>query len=344
MRWSVVAVVAVVIAAGAWTDRRSWAGRGPRRPSADAEVLARVPARALDPGATDRARLRRRLRGDARDIEAATELARMEIEAARRSGDPRFLDHAEAALATWWDAERPPRTVLLLRATIRQARHEFDAALADLDGLLDGASGGPDPLAEQTWLTRAVVLGVLGRYPEALSSCDRLRDRASDFVVAACRAPLLGVTGHARDGASALAGALAAAASPEEQAWGLSLLGELMRWMGDDDQAERLLRASLARRPDDVYTRGVLAELLRDTGRGPEARALAGPVDQPARLELAREHWRVQREPADARVLLEAAAVAGDRTAAAPVLAWLAETGFEWPRLRRLAARLGGTP
>ena len=50
----------------------------------------------------------------------------------------------------------------------------------------------------QAWLTRAVVLGVRGPYAEGLASCARLEALASPLVVAACRAPLLGVTGRAR--------------------------------------------------------------------------------------------------------------------------------------------------
>src|SRR5262249_37563353 len=152
-----------------------------------------------------RERLRRRLREEAGDLEAATRLARLEIESARSSGDPRFLGHAEAALAAWWDAERPPPPALPLRATVRQARHEFDAALADLDRLLEETPDreGRDEIEEQALLTRAVVLGVLGRYDRALASCDRLARGASPFVAAACRAPLLGVTGRAQEAARA---------------------------------------------------------------------------------------------------------------------------------------------
>jgi tetratricopeptide (TPR) repeat protein len=335
----VLTAVGIAIGAGVWIESRSSAERRPHRPSSDAEVLARVPARALDLSSAVRARLRRKLRDDAHDLPAATQLARLEIEAARASGDPRFLGHAEAALAAWWEEERPPGALLLLRATIRQARHEFDAALADLDRLLAEA---PDD--EQALLTRAVVLGVLGRYAAGVESCGRLATRASTFVVAACRAPLLGVTGRARQAARELSDSMGAATSPGERAWGLSLLGEMARWMGDERAAEGFLRGALALRPEDAYTRGVLAELLRDGGRGDEAKAFASPVDERTRRELAREHWRSQREPADARVLLEAAAAADDRAAAAPVLAWLDETGFEWPRLRRLADQLRTAP
>ncbi|MFY4729128.1 hypothetical protein ACOSYY_08695, partial [Nitrospira sp. BLG_2] len=40
-------------------------------------------------------------------------------------------------------------------------------------------------------------------------------------------------------------------------------------------------------------------------------------------LPLAQTNWRVQREPADARILLECALAEGNRTAAKPVLEWL---------------------
>ena len=76
-----------------------------------------------------------------------------------------------------------------------------------------------------------------------------------------------------------------------------------------------------------------------------EARFALAVARDPARaLRLAEQNWRVQKEPADARVLLEAAAAARAPAAAAPVLAWLADTGCEWPRLRALAASLRGMP
>ncbi len=54
-------------------------------------------------------------------------------------------------------------------------------------------------------------------------------------------------------------------------------------------------------------------------------------------LTLAQENWSVQREPADARVFLEAARAKGDLAAAAPVRALLAETHLEDPTLLTLA-------
>lgn len=59
-------------------------------------------------------------------------------------------------------------------------------------------------------------------------------------------------------------------------------------------------------------------------------------------LELARANYALQREPADARVLLEAAVAAHDPAAAEPALRWLATNGVESTALRSLAARLNG--
>jgi Tfp pilus assembly protein PilF len=68
--------------------------------------------------------------------------------------------------------------------------------------------------------------------------------------------------------------------------------------------------------------------------------ALAVQGDVARSLALARENWAEQREAADARILLEAALAARDAAAAAPVLQWLADNGFESTVLQPLAARV----
>jgi hypothetical protein len=74
---------------------------------------------------------------------------------------------------------------------------------------------------------------------------------------------------------------------------------------------------------------------------GEEARFLLElQGDAKGALEAAVENWKSQREPRDAKVLLEAALAVGDRKAAAPVLRWLEQSGLEDARLRRLAAKL----
>lgn len=54
-------------------------------------------------------------------------------------------------------------------------------------------------------------------------------------------------------------------------------------------------------------------------------------------LPLAQANWNVQREPADARILLESALAAGNRSAAQPVLDWMKSTRVEDFHLQQLA-------
>ena len=72
-----------------------------------------------------------------------------------------------------------------------------------------------------------------------------------------------------------------------------------------------------------------------------EARFLLTLLKQPqAACELAQANWAVQREPQDARVLLEAALAARDPAAAAPVRAWMRTTKVEDVTLTALATQL----
>ena len=57
-------------------------------------------------------------------------------------------------------------------------------------------------------------------------------------------------------------------------------------------------------------------------------------------LALAQENWRSQREPRDARILLESALALRDPSAAKEALDWLDRSGHEDPILRRTAQML----
>ncbi len=61
-------------------------------------------------------------------------------------------------------------------------------------------------------------------------------------------------------------------------------------------------------------------------------------------LRLALANWRVQREPRDARAVLEAALAAGNAAAARPVLQWMAANHIADVRLGALAAQLDTLP
>src|SRR5437763_14346531 len=121
----------------------------PYVPDDDAAVLERLPEQS-DPALKALKRMRAALRVNPSNLEIAAPVAKRAIEAARATGDPRFLGQAQAALAPWWKADDPPLPVLLLRATLKQSQHNFAAALADLDRLLT-----IEPRDSQARLTRA---------------------------------------------------------------------------------------------------------------------------------------------------------------------------------------------
>jgi len=60
-------------------------------------------------------------------------------------------------------------------------------------------------------------------------------------------------------------------------------------------------------------------------------------------LPLAQANWNVQREPTDARILLESALAAGNSSAAQPVLDWMKKTRVEDFHLQQLAKQIQET-
>jgi Tfp pilus assembly protein PilF len=230
-------------------------------PADDAVVLQAVPPRAAD------ARARAALAARPDDVGLAVEIARADIDRARRDSDPRYLGYAQAALRRWWDEPTPPHDVLVLRATIRQSNHEFAPALADLAAALR-----QDPDDPQAWLTQSVLLLLRGDFAGARRSCAPLARLTTDLVAAACVAGVDGITGHAHSGYDALARALGRARGddPGTRAWALTLLAELAARLGLPDAAERRYRAALAAAPPDAYLLASYADFLLDAGRPAE--------------------------------------------------------------------------
>jgi len=109
---------------------------------------------------------------------------------------------------------------------------------------------------------------------------------------------------------------------------------------------QRLKSPEAARLTQLIGERFTAAKARGDTThRAEEARFELGVRGNIATaLQLAVDNYQVQREPRDARILLEAALAARDAAAAAPALDWLRRSGFEDQRLRRLAEQLGQLP
>jgi hypothetical protein len=132
---------------------------------------------------------------------------------------------------------------------------------------------------------------------------------------------------------------------------------EVVKWLANWEASDGLLlRLALAETAQKLPAAQAHVQALADrfaaarmrgdtTHRAEEARfelQLAGNVA--ASLAVAAANYKVQREPRDARPLLEAAIAAKDSAAAQPVRDWLQSSGFEDAYLRQLAATFAQLP
>jgi tetratricopeptide (TPR) repeat protein len=235
----------------------------PFRPERDDVVVETLPA--TDPILGDALRrLRARLAEQPEHLSTAVRLAAGYAELGRSRGDPRYDGYAEAALAPWWQLAEPPIPVLVLRATLLQRRHDFEAALADLDRVL---ARQPDHL--QAWLSKATILALRGEPDGAVAACAQVGGRLDPLIEAGCIASVARNTGDAAAAYDMLAARVreSGASDPRITVWTRTLLGELASQLGDPAQAEAHFRAALSADPDDPYLLGAYADLLLDQDR-----------------------------------------------------------------------------
>ncbi len=266
------------------------------------------------------------LRADPADAEAlawqlAIRLVRADYAGARASCD------ALSALAGQPSAGVPPLLAVACRAQVDAATGRAAPAAAALRAALD-ARRGADPALRLWALTR---LGEteqrLGRAAAAEASFrEALALGRDDVYLQAALADLLLEQGRAADAWALLAGRGRADALLLRQALAAKALG---RPEAPALVAELEARfAAARRRGDGSHAKEEAMHALHL--RGDAARALA----------LARDNYALQREAADARILLQAALAARDAAAAQPALRWLGDSGFEDVALRALATRV----
>ncbi len=253
----------------------------PFTPRQDDEVVERLPLRAGS--AVERARQRaeqRVLAQQPRDLGLALRAAREAIERSRRYGDPRDLGTAQAWLQPWWNDRDAPPAARLLKATVLQARHDFDAALEELDRLL-GAGGLPAALQAQAELTRAGILQVRGRWDEARQGCERLA--APPLALShghACLAELDSLQGRDAAATQRLSALDRAPGAPH--AWIALLRAELAERQGLATAGPLYARA--LQLDDELYVRAAYADWLLDAGRPRDAAAIVR-AGQPEALD-----------------------------------------------------------
>lgn len=239
-------------------------------PEEDGYVVELLPT-AGDATSRELRDLRAQLANKPEDLQLALRLARHYVELGRREFDPRHFGHAEAVLQPWWSLDEAPVEVLVMRATLRQNRHDFATALDDLSAALAA-----DPRNAQAWLTQAVILQVIGRHDEARRSCGRLALLATPLATATCAADVASVSGQAREAYTLLSEVVDADADadPALRQWALTVLAEIALRADDPIAAERHFRSALAAGTKDAYLLGAYADFLLDQGRPAEARDL----------------------------------------------------------------------
>jgi hypothetical protein len=359
----------------------------PYRPASDDVVLERLPAIA-DANLQALADLREKLAANPDDLALAVELARRYSALGSAEGDPRYYAYAQAVLQPWLAQQNPPPQVRLLRARFLQHRHQFADALDELAHVLR-----QDPRAAQAWLTKAMILRVLGRYDAAAASCQPLLTLADPTLTAICLTSVNSLRGRLAASYRQLKRVAERQLGADHSQWAATALAQMAEQLGDPEAAAAHYRQALAVDRRDVYLLAAYADFLLDQNRPQEVRALladeravdplllrlaiaerrsgderwrrhAGLLQQrfdalrlrgdeghlreqaraalelsdrpAAALELALANWAVQREPEDARLVLQAALAASQPQAAAAVVDWLQTTQLEDARLAPL--------
>jgi tetratricopeptide (TPR) repeat protein len=238
----------------------------PITPTRDDEVVDVLPA-TVGSRNEDR-QLRKRLAARPDDPMLALAVARRYLDQAHESGDPRYAGLALAALRAWPEPAAAPPEVLLMRATLEQYLHEFDASVTHLRLLLARPGSQRN---SQAWLTLATVLRVQGRYADSDAACREVGQAGAQLYASAClaeNAALRGDIGVARKSFEAM---LADAQLPAgTRGWLTTSLAELEERDGRVGAADAAYRNVLRLGPD-TYAAIAYADFLIAQRRPAEA-------------------------------------------------------------------------
>jgi len=243
----------------------------PYTPASDAQVLEHLPIRPGDPIARRLRSLRGDLAAHPNDASLAEELARNYFDLAMAEGDPRYIGYAEAALRSWSNGPGIPPKLRVIRALLRQYKHDFAGALTDLAAGVEADPGGVEAHA---W--RAAIFMVQADYAEARTECAALAPQATELFATGCLAYVDATTGRTRDAYDRLAATLKRhpEASPALRLWNLTRLAEMSRRLGDPIATEKHFREALALGVTDNFLLAAYADFLLEQKRPAEVAVL----------------------------------------------------------------------
>jgi tetratricopeptide (TPR) repeat protein len=201
--------------------------------------------------------------GKSVSLDEAMLIARRYIELGQTQSDPRYYGYAEAALQPWW-SQPGPSGLRVMRARILQFRHQFLAALAELEPALQN-----DQFNGDAWLLFAVIEQVQGNVSAARAACLKVIPISDPLVGSTCVASVGAMSGKSEKSAALLQSALhqATAADASTRIWAWTTLGEIQARRGLNNEAEAAFKQALAITPDDVYALAAYSDLLLQTQR-----------------------------------------------------------------------------
>jgi len=192
------------------------------------------------------------------------QLVRRYIELGRAESDPRYYGYAEASLMPWMQTAHPAAETLTLRATLFQNRHDFPAALDNLNKAI-----AQQPRLAQAWLTKALILEVQGNYTAALNSCLPLTKLASTLTATVCMTSTLSLSGHIDSAYQQLNQTIQNTPDeqPQDKQWALITLAEMAERQGNDAAAEQHYRQAFDLKLRSGYLLATYADFLLDHKR-----------------------------------------------------------------------------
>lgn len=336
----------------------------PFKPKDDAFVVDRLPASLIG---------LRKARSQPKDAADAALLAREYLRIAQRTSDPAFVRYAEQVLAPW-PAENNAE-LRFLTAVIQQHKHEFEAALSEIEAVLRLAPG-----HEGASLLKASILATLGKYTEAkkvFASDLRLISSLHGLTIFLNLSSLTGALGKSEE---VLQRSVTERAAAAEQSFAWSVLAEMAVRRGDFATGEQRFQKALQLEPDNSYTLAAYCDLLLSAQRPREVLDLiestvssealltrryiaerkapegfvaqlkaTGHLRELALLQLETNHspdlaldsalknWEKQKEPIDAILVLKTALKSAQLAEAGPVIDWINAAQLEDQRLNQLA-------
>lgn len=245
-------------------------GAEPYIPTDDSEVLETLP-RSLISGRNEMRELRQQLAAEPSNAELASKVAGRYLQMGNVEGDPRFYGYARAAIEHWWEASDAPPVILAQRAKLKEKDHNYNAALADLELLIQ-----QQPQNVQAWTDRGNIYRVQGKYGQAKSTSDTMAEFAGSAQTLLSRLPIMAVTGEAEAAYSEIAKIRPAIEErfPDLAPWMITIQANAATALGKTKQAEQHLQAGLELAPGNKNLLRNYADLLLDGERNQEVISL----------------------------------------------------------------------